>query len=112
MYEYSKVINGISKYIDTEIISNINGWQKWVVGSGIGLALSNSSNLFNTLKQNQVVKMLDIIDENEKINVDKIYREMKKQAKKSSITFEVPMLGSLTLNEQDVDRLYELIKEV
>ena len=55
MYEYSKVINGISKYIDTEIISNINGWQKWVVGSGIGLALSNSSNLFNTLKQNQVV---------------------------------------------------------
>lgn len=112
MYEYSKVLNGITKYIDTEIIANINGWQKWVVGGGIGLALSNSTDLFNKLKSNEVVKMLNVIDENEKINVDKIYRELKKQAKKSSVTFNVPMLGTLTLNEQDVDKLYELIKEV
>jgi hypothetical protein len=54
--------------------------------------------------------MLNIIDKDNKIDVDKIYKELKKQAKKSSITFEVPMVGSITLNEQDIEKLYELIK--
>ena len=36
---------------------------------------------------------------------------MKKQANKSAITFDVPMLGALTLNENDVDKMYEFIKK-
>lgn len=110
MYSYNQVINGIAKYIDMEIISNINGWQKWVVGSAVGIALSNSTNLFNQLKQNEFVKMLGVIDKNDKIDVDKIYKEMKKQAKKSSITFNAPLIGVITLTEQDVDILYDNIK--
>lgn len=110
MYDYNKVINGIAKYIDTEIVDKIIGWKKWVVGSGLGLALSNSTNVFNQLKNNEFVKMLNIIDKDNKIDVDKIYKELKKQAKKSSITFELPMVGSITLNDQDIEKLYELIK--
>lgn len=110
MYDYNKVINGIAKYIDTEIVDKILGWKKWVVGSGLGLALSNSTNVFNQLKNNEFVKILNIIDKDNKIDVDKIYKELKKQAKKSSITFEVPMVGSITLNDQDIEKLYELIK--
>lgn len=110
MYDYNKVINGIAKYIDTEIVDKILGWKKWVVGSGLGIALSNSTNVFNQLKNNEFVKMLNIIDKDNKIDVDKIYKELKKQAKKSSITFELPMVGSITLNDQDIEKLYELIK--
>ena len=109
MYEYNKVLNGVAKYVDNEIISKINGWKKWVIGSGIGIAMSNSTNVFNQLKENQFVKMLNIIDKNDKIDVDKIYQEMKKQAKKGAITFDVPMLGAITLNESDVDKMYEFI---
>jgi uncharacterized protein YfbU (UPF0304 family) len=111
MYDYVKVINGITKYVDVEIVEKINGWQKWVVGSGLGIALSNSTNIFNKLKENEIIKMLDIIDKEDKIDVDKIYKEMKKQAQKSAITFDVPMLGTLTLNEKDVDKIYEFIRE-
>ena len=85
MYNYSQVISGIAKYIDTEIVNKIVGWKKWVVGSGIGMAMSNSTNVFNQLKENQFVKMLNIIDKNDKIDVDKIYQEMKKQAKKYQV---------------------------
>ena len=110
MYEYNKVINGIAKYVDTEIVDKITGWKKWVVGSGIGLALSNATEVFNQLKNNEFVKMLGVIDKEDKVDVDKIYKEMKKQAKKSAITFDMPMIGPVTLNEQDVDKMYELIK--
>jgi DNA-binding transcriptional regulator LsrR (DeoR family) len=111
MYEYIKVLNGITTYIDKEIIDKINGWQKWVVGSGIGIAMSNSTNVFNELKNNQFIKMLGIINKDDKIDVDKIYKEFKKQAKKSAITFDAPLIGTITLTEQDVDKLYEYIKE-
>ena len=30
---------------------------------------------------------------------------MKKQAKKSAVTFDMPMIGPITLNEQDVDKI-------
>lgn len=110
MYSYNQVINGIAKYMDMEIISNINGWQKWVVGSAVGIALSNSTNLFNQLKQNEFIKMLGIIDKDDRIDVNKIYRELKKQAKKSSVTFNAPLIGAITLTEQDIDTLYEMIK--
>ena len=110
MYEYSKVLNGVAKYIDTEIVDKITGWKKWVIGSGVGIALSNTTDVFNQVKNNDFVKMLNVIDKDDKINVEKIYKEMKKQAKKGAITFDVPMIGALTLNEQDVDKMYELIK--
>lgn len=110
MYEYSKVLNGITKYIDTEIVDKIEGWQKWVIGSGIGIALSNSTNLFNQLKDNEIVKMLGIINEENKIDIEKIYKEFKNQAKKGSVSFEVPLVGTLTLNEQDVDKIYDFIR--
>lgn len=110
MYEYNKVISGIAKYIDNEIVEKISGWKKWIIGSGVGIALSNMSEVFNQLKNNEVVKLLNIIDKDDKIDVDKIYKEMKKQAKKSAITFDVPMIGPMTLNGQDVDKMYELIK--
>ena len=110
MYEYNKVISGIAKYVDTEIVDKITGWKKWVVGSGIGLALSNTTEVFNQLKNNEFVKMLGVIDKEDKIDIDKIYKEMKKQAKKSAITFDAPVIGAITLNEQDVDKIYEMIK--
>ena len=110
MYTYSQVINGIAKYMDVEIISNISGWQRWIVGSAVGIALSNSTDLFNKLKQNEFVKMLGVIDKDDKIDVNKIYRELKKQAKKSSVTFNAPMIGPITLTERDIDTLYEMIK--
>ena len=110
MYEYNRVIKGITTYIDTEIIDKIAGWKKWVVGSGIGLAMSNTTNVFNQIKSNEFIKLLGVIDENDKIDVDKIYKEMKQQASKGAITFDMPLVGPLTLNESDVDKMYDCIK--
>lgn len=110
MFEYNRVINGIAKYIDIEIVDKIGGWKKWVIGSAVGVTLSNGTEVFNQLKNNDFIKMLGIIDKNDKIDIDKIYKEMKKQAKKSSITFNVPMIGAMTLNEQDLDKMYEFIR--
>lgn len=110
MYNYSQVINGLAKYIDEEIISKIDGWQKWIIGAGLGMSLDKGVNIFNELKTNPVVKALGVIDKNDMIDVETLYHNIKKQAHNNPITFSVPMIGAMTLNELDVDKIYEAIK--
>lgn len=110
MYNLRQVVAGLAAFIDNEILTKVNGWQKWLVGAGMGVALDRSSDIFNSLKQNEIIKMLGVIDNDDNIDVDTLYREVKKQAQKSAVTFDIPMLGVLTLNDRDVDKLYNYIK--
>jgi hypothetical protein len=111
MVTYNQVVNGMSKYIDQEIINKIQGWQRWALGAGAGIMMTKGTNIFNTLKMHPIIKMLDVIDENDMIDIDTIYGELRKQAEKGSATFDAPMIGTITLTKDDVDKLYTLIKE-
>ena len=110
MYHLNQVISGIQNYVESEILQKINGWQKWIVATAISLMLDKSTNIFNSLKSNELVKMLELIDDDDRIDVDSIYRELKKQAEKGAITIDLPMLGAVTFTSTDVDRLYSLIQ--
>jgi hypothetical protein len=110
MYNLDQVMTGLTKFIDNEIINSISGWQKWVVGTGLGIATTKGTHIFESLKQNELIKMLELIDENDNIDVDTIYEELLKQARRGPITIELPMVGNLTLKEQDVISLYNYIK--
>lgn len=111
MVTLNQVQNGVVKYIDNELIPNINGWQKWVFGALASTAMLKTTNIFNSLKQNEFVKMLGVIDENDNIDIDTLYREFLKQAQKGAVTFDVPMIGAMTLNHTDVEKLYRYITE-
>lgn len=111
MYNLGQVVRGISEYLDNEIVYKISGWQRWVVGAGLGVSLNRSTEIFNELKKNEIVKTLGLIDNDDKIDVDTIYKELVKQAKKGAITFDLPMIGSITLNEKDVNKLYDYIRQ-
>ena len=111
MVTYNQVVNGMAKYIDQEIINKIQGWQRWALGAGAGIMMNKGANIFNALKVNPIIKMLEVIDDNDMIDIDTIYTEIRKQAEKGSATFDAPMIGTITLTKDDVDKLYHLIKE-
>ena len=110
MITYNKFISGLTQYIDVEIVGKLVGYPKWIFGTLAGVALSKATNIFNTLKENEMIKMLEIIDKDDNIDIDTLYTELKKQAHKGAITFDVPMLGSLTLTETDVDKVFHYMK--
>lgn len=111
MVTYNQVVNGMAKYIDQEIINKIQGWQRWALGAGAGIMMNKGTNMFNAFKAHPVVKMLEVIDDNDMIDIDTIYTELRKQAEKGAVTFDAPMIGTITLTKDDVDKLYHLIKE-
>ena len=109
MVPYTKVINGLSRYIDDEIVNKLTGLTKWAVGVGAGALMTRATDVFNNLKTNPMIKTMGIINANDEVDVELLYKELKKQAQKGAVTFDVPMVGAMTLNEQDVDKLYNKI---
>jgi hypothetical protein len=109
MVSTNQIQNGLARYIDAEIVSKMTGWQRWVLGAGSGLALSNLNNIMSKWKDNEVVRMLGVIGEDGSVDVPRIYQEVKRQSVKGPITFNVPGMGSITLNDSDVDKLYNMI---
>lgn len=109
MYNLDQVLRGINLYLESEFLAKMNGWQKWLIGAGFGIAMNNANQIFNEAKNYPVVKMLNLIDENDNINVEALHEELLKQARKSAVTFSLPTIGNVTLNESDVQKLYNCI---
>jgi hypothetical protein len=110
MYNYNKVMSGVTKFIDNEIVSNLHDWRSWLLGSALGISLSKFDSVFDELKKNEFVKMLGVI-KGDMVDVETIYKELKKQATRGPITFTIPLVGALTLSDKDVDSLYRYIIE-
>lgn len=112
MVTLAQVQAGLNRYIAQEFLSKMTGWQKWVFGASAAMLNSNITGIFNQLKGNNLVKMMGVIDENDNIDIDKLYAAFKEQARQSSVTFDLPVVGATTLNEGDVEKLYSFIKGV
>lgn len=110
MVTYGQIIDGLTKFIDFELISQLTGNQKILLGIGSGIALRKGENVYNTLRNNSVVKMLDIMDGEGRIDIETLYQEAKKQVEKEVIRLELPIIGTLKLNEEDIEKLYNYIK--
>lgn len=109
MVHRSKVINGLVGYVDEEIVAKMNGsWKAWVVGGAAGLVAARADRLMAALSDNQMIRALGLMD-GENVDIEAIYAEMLKQAKRGSATIDVPLVGPVTFGVADVESLYRHI---
>lgn len=101
--------HGLERYISTEFVERLSGVQKWVVDAAAAMYLTNAASIFENLKKNPLISGLNIIDEQDHIDIDKLYKHFKEAAKKGPATMSIPLLGAVTLNENDVDKLYNFV---
>lgn len=112
MVTYVQLINGLSRYIDNEIINKLTGNSKILLGIGSGIILKKGENIYKSLRENSVVKMLELIDKDGNIDIETIFEELRKQARKQSIEIDIPIIGILKLNEEDITKLQTFVKGV
>lgn len=111
MVGMERVKRGIARYLDEEFTNKMTGWQKWVFGAGAAMFLENFSTVIQNMKDDQLVKYIGLIDSSGNLAVERVYQQLRLQAQKGPITFDVPMLGTVTLNDADVDKLYNFIMQ-
>lgn len=108
MINYDKVIEGIIKFVDTDLLPKMDGYQKWMFGTICGIAGKKGRNIFESIKDNTMLKALDIV-EGDLVNVDLIYEELIKQASTTPMRIDIPLLGTITLHKNDVDKIHNYI---
>ena len=105
-YQFSTVIEGISKYINNEIISGMNDLQEIMARIAIGRVLENHDKIKNTLASNGIIRTMGIIDSDGYIDVDYLFNEIKKEIeRKGKLTISIPLFGKLTFSPTDVDTI-------
>jgi hypothetical protein len=109
-YEFEKVIDGISRYIDNEIYSGMNDLQEFAARVLLGRFIGNESNVKDMLINNGFIRTFGIIDADGMIDVESLMHDIKREiSRKERITFAVPMFGRMTFVPSDVDNLYRTI---
>lgn len=109
MVHYSKVINGVTRYIRDDILAQLNGsMPKWIGGVAVELAAQEAEKIYRTLADNAMVKTLNVID-GENVNIEKIYPLLLSEARQGSATLSLPLVPPITFTEKDVESLYRHI---
>ena len=110
MYESRQVIEGLTRFVDHELVPKMHGLNKWLFGTGAGIVASKGEKVFDLIKENEILKALDLIGGN-KINISCLYKELSRQAEMGPIDIEIPMVGTIKLDKSDVDKMYRYIIE-
>lgn len=108
MVSVDRLQSGIQKYVDNAMLPKMTGAQRWIVAVAVGLYADKLPQILQQCAENPMIKSLGIISP-DGVEVETAYKYLKQAAKSGSATFQVPLLGSLTFSESDVDMLYQFI---
>lgn len=109
-YEFEKVIDGLSKYINDEIYAGMNDLQEFAARVMVGRIINNQENVKEMLINNGFIRTFGIVDAEGMVDVESLANDIKREiARKEKITFNVPMFGRMTFKPSDVDMLYQNI---
>lgn len=109
MVDKEQFIQGILTFIDEEIIPQLPASGKWGLGTFLVLATSKYEQIFDSLVNNDFVKMLEITD-GDNVDIKRLSEALKKSASKyGKLTITLPVIGSLIFSADDVDKLEHYI---
>jgi hypothetical protein len=104
--KFEKVIDGINRYIDKEIYCNLNDWQEMLARIVVGRFVKNTDSLKNYLMSNGFCKTLCLVDSDGMVDIESILYDIREEiGRKGCIQVEIPLIGTLTFRENNVDVL-------
>lgn len=110
MMHYTRVIQGLTAYLDAEILSKLHGSLKaWMIGAILEAIGDSAENVYRQIQSIPLIDALNIID-GENVDVDRAYALLRKQAQRGPATEKIPLLGPITFSIADVDALFRHIK--
>lgn len=109
-YKFESVVDGLYRYIDHEIMTNMNDLQEIVARIAIGRVAENQEKIKQSLMSNGVIRSFGIMDSEGFVDVDSLARDLKREIdRKGKVSVSIPMIGRLTFNGQDIDTIKQYI---
>ena len=112
-YKFEKVVDGIVKWIDSEIYPKMTDVQELFARMFVGRLVMNSEGIKKSLEENGIVRTFGIIDSDGMVDVDALVADLKRELeRKGKVCVYIPMFGKMTFVPSDLDGLYRHITAV
>lgn len=102
--KFKHIKEGILNYIHEEVVSKADGPMKFIMYTGIALAVPKLDLMYEQYKNHPLITALELIKDDE-IDIEALYTAMKEAMNKVD---KVEYMG-IIFNEQDVDMVYNHI---
>lgn len=105
-----QLLDAVNQYIDTDIMSHtskMSAFEQFVFGFKIGVFKRSLPDKLNTYLESPSIKLLGIVSDDGKLNLDIIYASAVDSIKRVG-SIEI---SELRFNESDLNKLYTIIKE-
>lgn len=108
--EFEKVLNGIVKYIDSELYTKMNGLQEFAARVVVGRVLSNEKEIKQKIVENGYIRTFGFVDSDGMVDVECLAKDIKREInRQGKLEVVLPMFGKITFVPADVDILYTMI---
>ena len=113
MVTMDKVQQGLTLFIDRELIPSLTGWDKVLVGGATGLMASNLPQMATQLAANPVVAAMGLYNPStNQVDIDALYKAAVPYIGAEALPLKLPFLGmTIKMGKTEVDALYRYIKE-
>lgn len=109
MITIEQAARGLTSYLDTELLPHLPAGKALMVGTAAALYIRKAPDIARQLIDMPVVKLLGIVDEQGNIDIDELYNAVLPQVR-GTFELRVPLVGSLTFDRAEIDKLYSYLK--
>ena len=110
MVTIDQAMRGAIRFIETEILPHLPTGKGIGAGIVIALIMDGGKEKILALREHPVVKLMGIMDEAGNINIDRLYNAARPKFEQR-LPVSIPFIGDLTIDQNDVDKLYRYMKE-
>ena len=109
MMEVARFRDGVMDYATNHMMPKMDSKGQFLLGLSLGVVSSRMEALVGQLADNELVKALGIIRDGQ-IDYDDLYNAAMAQIKRQGkLVWDVPMIGRLAFDEQDLRDLHQCI---
>lgn len=112
MVTMTQVKNGLSRYIDQEIMPGLTGINKFGAAVYLTLALDGAERKLAAFLSKPSMTMLDVMTDTGMVDIDRLKEAvMNAFGTTDKLDIEFPVIGRITFHREDAEKLYRLICE-
>lgn len=112
MATIAQVQRGFALFVDNEVASAFDGWQKAIVGGAAALLAANFPNLVKVYGAHPIVAALGVYDPTSgNVNIDALYNAVVPKLGAEKIPLTIPKIGTIKMGQAEIDSLMRYIKE-
>lgn len=109
MIAMTSAINGIKKYIYTDMLPHLPTIKQILLGGYIELAQGNAMNAALKLRDHPAISILGVFDESGNVDETRLYTVLFDIFSEKR-TIDIPMIGTYTFSRSDVDKLFDFMR--